>query len=309
MRTPRLSLIVVLALLSACQSTPDGARPGSSLADASIANSAPASDLGRDPAGEVDGSGSVSSDLLQAALHCLEEQQRVAMENIVNANSTGYKRSFVELDSAQVTVAGASYQVPLIRGVVTEFSSGALDDTGRVLDVAIDGDGFFLVALPDGKTGLTRDGTFQIDADGYLVTAAGHRVTPPIQIPLDVVAITISAEGSVVGRQVGSTDELVAFGQLDIVRLSNPRGLVPTSWGVMLPANESELSNAGAPGSDGRGLLRQGCLERSNVETLREILDLQRVRDEYQLLAGLRAQCSTSPGHGRSDSAGKSAGK
>ena len=152
-----------------------------------------------------------------------------------------------------------------LNGTTKVFTTGTLEITERSLDVAIDGQGFFSVILPDGATGYTRDGNFHLNADGKLVTGAGNVLTPEV---------SIDPEGRVSGRTAGSPDTSTQFGQLNIHRFVNPSGMLASGSNVMRPTEASGQPTTGAPGSNGLGLLKQGFIERSNVQIVNELVNL-----------------------------------
>ena len=148
--------------------------------------------------------------------------------NIANVNTAGFKKSqasfedlfYVTLQSPGLAKGAGDSAVPIgtqigsgtrLNGTTKVFTTGTLEITERNLDVAIDGDGFFAVTLPDGSTGYTRDGGFQVNADGKLVTGSGNILLPEITIPSDTLEISIDPEGRVSGRTAGSPDSATSF--------------------------------------------------------------------------------------------------
>lgn len=253
------------------------AREQPAVADATFA-------AGADTAPAVVALDPVVAQLLRASFAACEHQRRVLHENIANVNTWAYKRRVVR--TATQAIAGSdatTFQMPVIAGTDTVFSPGALEITERWLDVAIDGEGFFAVTRPDGTTGYTRDGRLQLNADGKLVTGDGCVVMPEIIVVSDTLEIFIAPDGVVAGRTAGAPDTTTTFGQLVIHRFVNPAGLRSESGGW----RPSELSGApfsNRPGLGGLGTLKQGFLERSNVQLADELLQMQMLERQHQAL-------------------------
>jgi hypothetical protein len=147
-----------------------------------------------------------------------------------------------------------------VRSVATSrnFSQGNLQQTSNNLDIAIKGNGFFQVQLPDGTTGYTRDGSLQVDGAGQLVTNNGYVVQPGITIPNNAQSVTIAPDGTVNVALPGQTAPQ-AVGQLNLASFVNPAGLEPKGQNLWAETSASGSPNAGAPGSNGLGVLQQGC--------------------------------------------------
>lgn len=210
---------------------------------------------------------------LRDAIAVVDRAQQVVVENIANVNTVGYKKRALVVTSEVDARTGLA--LPQGHGVQAVFTTGALEITERQLDIAIDGDGFFAVALPDGSTGYTRDGRFHINADGKVVTGDGGVVVPEITVPDDTLEISFDPCGRVSGRTAGSPDTATSFGQLTLTRYVNPASLSCDRGTVLRPTGESGAPCTGEPGTQGLGLLKQGFLERSNVQLLNESVDLQ----------------------------------
>jgi flagellar basal-body rod protein FlgG len=227
--------------------------------------------------------------LVRARAAVNEAHLRVAAENLANVDSPGWKRRFVRATTQSIAASdGTVHSLPIVLGVASEFTNGAIEITARSLDVAIDGDGFFAVVRPDGSTGYTRAGQFAVDADGKLVDGRGQRVTPEITIPSDTLEIAIAPDGQFTVRTAGSPDTATLLGQLTLHRFVNAAGLRldDACWSAT-GASGAPMSNT--PGCTGLGLLKQGCLERSNVETARESLELQvRAKQQQAIAAALQ---------------------
>ena len=211
--------------------------------------------------------------LLQQALLVNEQLRLTILENIANVNVAGWKKRQVDITTTLHQPTGL--QVPTIARIVPVFTSGTLEITERNLDLAIDGDGFLVVTLADGTTGYTRDGGLQIDADGQIVTSAGAVLQPGIPIPGDTLEISIDPEGRVCGRTASNPDTATRFGQLTLCRFPNPGGLRAVGANVLCATDASGAPIRGTPGSAGIGLVKQGFLERSNVQITNELVSLQ----------------------------------
>lgn len=211
--------------------------------------------------------------LLQQALLVNEQLRLTILENIANVNVAGWKKRQVEITTTLHQPTGL--QVPTIARIVPIFTSGTLEVTERNLDLAIDGDGFLAVTLADGTTGYTRDGGLQIDANGRIVTSAGAVLQPGIAIPGDTLEISIDPEGRVCGRTASNPDLATRFGQLTLCRFPNPGGMRAVGANVLCATDASGAPIQGTPGSTGIGLLKQGFIERSNVQITNELVNLQ----------------------------------
>ncbi len=219
--------------------------------------------------------------------------------NIANVNTAGFKKSqasfedlfYVTLQSPGLA-QGANGPAPIgtqigsgtrLNGTTKVFTTGTLEITERDLDVAIDGEGFFSVTLPDGSTGYTRDGGFHLNADGKLVTGGGNVVLPEITVPNDTLEISIDPEGRVSGRTAGSPDTSTSFGQLTIHRFVNPSGMLAVGANVLRPTPASGAPITATPGTSGLGLLKQGFVERSNVQIVNELVNLIVAQRAYEV--------------------------
>lgn len=212
----------------------------------------------------------------------------VTGNNLANTNTTAYKASAVSFqdlfyqnlggpaplaseEAAPVGVdAGAGVRLSNIAGL---FTQGAIQPTGRELDLAIAGEGFFQVEQPDGTLAYTRDGAFTRDAAGGLVTADGMLLVPPVNIPEDASSVLIGEDGTVSALVPGSLTPVV-IGQITLARFVNPAGLLRLGTSLFAETEASGAPQAGAPGAGGLGEVRQGALEGSNVEVTTELTNL-----------------------------------
>jgi flagellar basal-body rod protein FlgG len=219
--------------------------------------------------------------------------------NLANVNTTGFKRSQPTFeDLLYVTLkapgldqsSGSGNPVGIqvgsgvkVAGTTMNFENGVLEGTHRSLDVAITGQGFFRVTLPDGTTAYTRDGHFQIDADSRLTTTSGYVIEPEIQIPSDVITIGIGEDGQVTVTQASSPDVATPLGQLELTRFVNPSGLNQIGGNLYLASEAAGTSINDNPGSQGMGQLQQNFLERSNVEVVSELVNLIVAQRAYEV--------------------------
>lgn len=225
----------------------------------------------------------------------------VIANNLANMNTTGYnarRADFADLHYQQMVRAGAisaadgtvvptGVQVGLgVRpaAVSINMAQGALAASGGVLDLAIEGRGWLEVTLPSGASAYTRDGALQRSADGLIVTADGFEVSPGITIPEDARQVSVNADGEVYGY---FTDRVEAelLGQITLVGFTNDHGLEAMGSNLFLETAASGAPTQGNPGEDGLGTLRQGYLEESSVDAVREITDLIQAQRGYELNA------------------------
>jgi flagellar basal-body rod protein FlgG len=190
-------------------------------------------------------------------------------------------------DSAgQFTPTGISIGLgSRVSSVQTDFVQGSFQQTGGDLDVAIEGRGFFQVMDPSGTTVYTRAGNFSRNADGKLVMGSantGRLLEPSITIPQDAVGVVISPEGKVSVRQPGN-QQLSQVGQIDLANFVNPEGLLKLGENLYAQTDSSGAPTTSNPGKDGLGLLRQNALEASNVEPVRELIDLITTQRSFEL--------------------------
>lgn len=225
----------------------------------------------------------------------------VISNNIANMSTTGYsprRADFADLHYQQMVRAGAinasdgtivpaGVQVGLgVRpaAVTVTWEQGTLGATGGQLDVAIEGRGYLEVTLPSGESAYTRDGALQRTGDGLIVTNDGFEVSPGITIPDDARDITINANGEVYASFLGEVGSQL-LGQLSLVRFSNDNGMEAIGSNLFLETGASGAPLAGNPGEDGLGTFRQGYVEQSSVDAVREISDLIEAQRGYELNA------------------------
>ncbi|MEZ6064753.1 MAG: flagellar basal-body rod protein FlgG [Planctomycetaceae bacterium] len=221
--------------------------------------------------------------------------------NLANVNTAGFKRSHVEFADLMYTTleqagtevaAGQSSPSGLqigsgARAVATSkvFSPGTFAETGNPLDVAIEGDGFFKVRLPNGEFRYSRDGAFRIDGQGQVVTTSGYLIEPPITIPdtVSLSRIRIGSDGNVSGVPAGDPDGNINLGQIQIARFLNPAGLSSEGSNLFAARASCGYEVRGTPGQNYVGLLRSGFLEGSNVEVVTELIALISAQRAYEV--------------------------
>lgn len=238
---------------------------------------------------------------LWAAKTGLDAQQTrmaVVSNNLANASTTAFKRGrpiFEDLLYQNVQQAGSQTsqdtQSPSglhlgtgVRVVATErtFTQGNLNSTGNALDMAIEGRGFFEILLPDGTSAYTRDGSFQVDRDGQLVTANGYIVQPGINLPPGVLNFSVGADGTI-SVQLSGQPAPVQVGTMQLVDFVNPGGLQPRGKNLFLETAASGPPNPGTPGLDGLGSIEQGYLEGSNVNVVEELVTMIETQRAYEM--------------------------
>ncbi|MEG3192954.1 flagellar basal-body rod protein FlgG [Lysobacter sp. D1-1-M9] len=235
--------------------------------------------------------------IAKTGLDAQQTRMAVISNNLANTNTVGFKRdraSFEDLLYQTVRQPGgaSSEQTQLPSGLSTgtgvrvaatakQFQQGNLAQTGNALDVAINGRGFFEVLLPDGSPAYTRDGSFQINSQGELVTNSGYPVQPGLQLPEGAQSVTIGSDGTV-SVQVAGQAEAVQVGALTLADFVNPAGLQAKGENLYVETGASGPAQQGAPGSNGAGLLVQGALEGSNVNTVEELVSMIETQRAYE---------------------------
>jgi flagellar basal-body rod protein FlgG len=236
-----------------------------------------------------------------AAAGMTAQQTRVEVisNNLANMNTTGYnprRAEFADLHYQQVarpgtinasdgTVLPTGVQLGLgvrTTSVSVMLSQGALAQTGGDLDLAIEGKGYLEVTMPNGAAAFTRDGGLKRSGDGLIVTSDGFPVVPDVTIPDDARSISINAEGEVYAYFTDRVQPEL-LGQFTIAGFTNPKGLEAIGSNLFLETPASGPSNVTTPGQDGLGVLRQGYLEDSSVDPVREVTDLIEAQRGYEL--------------------------
>jgi len=234
----------------------------------------------------------------KTGLDAQQTRMAVISNNLANASTAGFKRGravFEDLLYQNFRQAGAqSSQDTLIpsgmmigtgvRTVATEkvFNQGSLTQTDNELDVAIEGQGFLQVLMPDGNLAYTRDGSLQINDQGQLVTANGYEVQPAINIPEGTLSVTIAADGTVSASTPGSTGS-TQLGSMQLANFVNPAGLQAMGQNLYLESNASGAPQVSNPGLNGLGTLLQGYTENSNVNVVEELVNMIETQRAYEM--------------------------
>lgn len=223
----------------------------------------------------------------------------VISNNIANMTTTGYKRqraAFADLiyqnmdrpgstssDSGTTVPSGIQLGLGVRPGAVYRMhGQGAIRITENPLDLAITGEGMFQIQMPNGDTAYTRDGTFQINENGEIVTVQGYLVDPGITIPPDAIDIDINQQGEVLVSLPGQVT-MQNLGQIQLANFVNPTGLEAIGDNLYLETEASGAVSTGNPGQDEFGALRQGALEQSNVNVVEEITELISAQRAYEM--------------------------
>lgn len=210
--------------------------------------------------------------------------------NLANIQTTGYKKSrldFQDLLYAHTqdpgTDATIGTQIGMgVRAASTQqiFTDGSLQQTGRDMDVAIQGQGFFEVNLPNGKKGYTRDGSLKMDAEGNLLSGSGYSLG--VKVPKDVTNLVIEPDGTIKGTPISSTQPKV-IGKLELVRFLNPSGLKAMGSNLFERTPIAGEMHKGTPGEPGLGTLAQGHLEKANVNVIEEMISIVQAQRAYEM--------------------------
>ena len=236
--------------------------------------------------------------IAKTGLEAQQTQMDVISNNLANVSTNGFKRSravFEDLlyqtlrqpgaQSSQQTALPSGLQLGTgVRTAATEkiFTQGNLQQTSNSLDIAIQGRGFFQVLMPDGSTAYTRDGSFQVDSQGQMVTASGFPVQPAIVFPADATTITVGRDGTVSVQQPNSAAP-VQVGSLQLVSFINPAGLQSQGENLFSETAASGTPSANTPGTSGLGLLSQGFVETSNVNVAEELVNMIQTQRAYDI--------------------------
>lgn len=236
--------------------------------------------------------------IAKTGLDAQQTQMDVVANNLANVGTTAFKRSravFEDLMYQKVRQAGGqtSDQTRLpsglqlgtgVRIVATEriHTQGNPTKTDNNKDVSINGNGFFQVQMPDGTMAYTRDGSFQTDASGQLVTASGYALQPAITLPPNSTSLSIGRDGTVAVTQAGSTAS-VQVGQIQLATFLNPTGLQSNGENLYVETDASGGANQTAPGQNGAGSLNQGYIESSNVNVVEELVNMIQTQRSYEI--------------------------
>ena len=234
----------------------------------------------------------------RTGLDAQDVRMRVIANNLANVNTIGFKRdraNFETLAYQQIVAAGsqADSQNKLasglnlgtgvqLTGIERIDTQGTLSTTGNSLDLAIEGSGFFQVQQTDGTTAYTRAGNFKTNAEGIVVTSDGLPLIPQIQVPEGATSFSIGNDGTVSATLAGES-EPTQLGQIELARFINPAGLTAVGDNLLTESAASGQPQVGTAGLEGRGTIRQGALEQSNVNTVEELVDMIETQRAYEV--------------------------
>ena len=234
----------------------------------------------------------------RTGLQAQDTRMQVISNNLANVSTTAFKRNranFATLAYQDARVAGqqssgqTAYATGLnlgtgvaLQATTTDMTQGTLQNTGNALDLAVSGEGYLQVTMPDGQIGYTRAGNLTTSPEGLLVTAQGYALQPQITIPQGAGSITIAPDGTVSALVPGSTQPST-LGQITTATFANPAALQAASDNFFMETAGAGAPQVGAPGSAGHGTLRQGYLEASNVSVVSELVDMIECQRAYEI--------------------------
>jgi flagellar basal-body rod protein FlgG len=236
--------------------------------------------------------------IARTGLDAQQTQLDVIANNLANTSTNGFKRGravFEDLlyqnlrqpgaQSSQQTQVPSGLQLGTgVRPVSTAriFTQGNLQKTDGTLDMAVNGNGFFQILMPDGTTGYTRDGSFQKDNQGQIVTADGYPLQPAITIPATALTVTVGTDGTVSITQSGSA-ATTQIGSIQLATFVNPAGLQSVGQNLFLETAASGTPTPNTPGTNGAGVVNQGYVETSNVNVAEELVTMIQTQRAYEL--------------------------
>ncbi|MDX1452982.1 MAG: flagellar basal-body rod protein FlgG [Oleiphilaceae bacterium] len=234
----------------------------------------------------------------KTGLHAQDMALTTISNNLANVSTVGFKRDdavfqdlLYQIKREPGALTSQDSQLPSglqlgtgvrVVGTAKQFTQGSLEVTEKALDIAVNGRGMFQILLPDGTTAYTRDGQFQVNSDGQIVTANGHALEPAITVPENTSRITIGSDGVVSAAITGETT-LTQLGQIDTVDFINPQGLKAIGNNLFRETEASGNPIVGTPGLNGHGTLEQGMLEQSNVDVVTELVDMITTQRAYEM--------------------------
>jgi flagellar basal-body rod protein FlgG len=236
--------------------------------------------------------------IARTGLDAQQTQLDVISNNLANVSTNGYKKGravFEDLLYQTLRQPGAQSsqqtQIPTglqlgtgVRPISTArvFTQGNIQKTDNALDIGIQGDGFFQILLPDGTTGYTRDGSFQKDNQGQIVTSDGYPLQPNITIPATALSVTVGTDGTVSITQSG-TSATTQIGNVQLANFINPAGLQSMGQNLFLETAASGTPTPNTPGTNGAGIVNQGYVETSNVNVAEELVTMIQTQRAYEL--------------------------
>jgi len=234
----------------------------------------------------------------KTGLDAQQTQMTVTANNLANVATNGFKKSRAVFDdllyqnvsqvgaaTSQTTLAPTGLQLGTgVRVVATErsYTQGSLDNTGNNLDIAIQGRGFFQVLQPDGQMAYTRDGSFQLNAQGQVVNSNGYPLQPAITIPTGAQSVTIGADGTVSVLTAGQSAP-TTVGTVQLADFINPAGLQTVGGNLAVESASSGSPTTGNPGLSGLGTVVQGSVEASNVNVVEEMVNMIETQRAYEM--------------------------
>ncbi|MEY4737094.1 MAG: hypothetical protein RL302_1413 [Pseudomonadota bacterium] len=234
----------------------------------------------------------------KTGMEAQQMQLDVISNNLANVSTNGFKKAhavFEDLMYQNLRQVGSNateqstlptgLQVGLgVRTVATSrsFSQGSLQQSNNNLDVAVQGNGFFQVTMPDGTTGFTRDGAFQLDSQGRMVNSSGLLVQGGITVPANATNLSVAQDGTVSATIPGTTTPQ-GIGTITMASFINPAGLEPKGQNIYQETIASGQPNAGTPGTNGLGTLMQGFVETSNVNVVQELVSMIQTQRAYEM--------------------------
>ncbi len=229
-----------------------------------------------------------------------ETNIQMISNNLANVSTIGFKKGravFEDLlyqtvrqpggqSSQDTTLPSGFMRGTGVRVASTQklFKQGGMVQTDNPLDLAIVGDGFFRILQPTGETAYTRDGQFQVDSAGQMITSSGYQLQPSITIPSDATSVTIGSDGTVSVTNAGSTTS-TTVGTIQTAMFLNPAGLQPLGGNLYTETSASGAPTTNTPGESGAGALSQGSLETSNVSVVEELVGLIEAQRAYEMNA------------------------
>lgn len=235
--------------------------------------------------------------IAKTGLDAQQTKMSVISNNLANVNTSGFKRDRAAFEDLMYQTfrqpgGATSEQTQLPTGLqigtgvrvaatAKQFMQGTLNQTGNALDVAVNGRGFYEVLLPDGSPAYSRDGSFQINAQGELVTNEGYAVQPGIQIPEGTQSLTIAGDGTISAQLAGQVAP-VQIGALTLADFVNPAGLQALGENLFAETGASGPAQTGTPGTGGLGRVIQGYLEASNVNVVEELVSMIETQRAYE---------------------------
>ncbi|QRM20507.1 flagellar basal-body rod protein FlgG [Dechloromonas sp. TW-R-39-2] len=237
--------------------------------------------------------------IARTGLDAQQTQLDVISNNLANVSTNGFKRGkavFEDLlyqtmrqpgaQSSQQTQLPTGLQLGTgVRPVSTAriFTQGNIQKTDSTLDIAIQGNGFLQIQMPDGSTAYTRDGSFQKDSTGQIVTSEGYPLQPAITIPADALSLTIGTDGVVSVTQPGNPQPTTQIGQIQLATFINPAGMQSVGQNLFLETASSGTPTPNTPGTNGAGIVNQGYVETSNVNVAEELVTMIQTQRAYEL--------------------------